>query len=117
MASSRDAAQETSTMAKDPALPAINEIIVGGRRVTFKTRFPVRENRQLGMLIDRASSEDTMAEIALLRAVILSWELDGDPTTASAYEDLDALLEIKPMIRGFVSYIQARRDAADDPKN
>ena len=92
-------------------------IEVNGHTVKYKTSFKVRENDQMNeLLMKAAESQKTRDQIRLLRQVIEEWDYDGDPKSASSYEDLDPFADILPMFAGFTDWV-GQRIQRDPVKN
>ena len=87
-----------------------NEAAIAGKRVTFRERFSLRENRDLPRALAACGEEDTEQnnKIAVLSRCIDSWEFPGSPSDAAAYEDLDLFTEFVPLMVALGEYLQAR---------
>lgn len=91
-------------------------VTVGGNKVTFKDKYPVKESKKLGKALAGAMDGDPDKVIALLAEVVTDWEFDGEPSDKSAYEELDYMRHIWPMYLKFNTYAGELGDL-DDLKN
>lgn len=86
------------------------EVTVAGKRVTFKKRFPVRDN--LPLLDVLSSMADGNADIKkvidLLPWFVESWEFGGDPHARESYDDLDLFDELLPMATALSEVLDER---------
>ena len=85
-------------------------VVVAGKRVQFKKRFPVRDN--LPLLDVLSSMADGTADIKkvidLLPWFVESWEFDGDPHERASYDDLDLFDELLPMATALSEVLEER---------
>jgi hypothetical protein len=77
---------------------------INGKQVTFRSRFPARDNWDLPQKLAAISEQtqkgglDLKMVVPVLQRMIESWEFDGDPAKADAYGDLDIFSELIPML-------------------
>lgn len=87
---------------------ADSTVEVNGREVTFKSKYPVKENRKLGKILVDSADGDVDKQIKVLMQVIEAWEYSGRPDDPRSYDDLDYLDDIMPMVAKFGEYFTAR---------
>lgn len=71
---------------------------VNGKTVTFRQRYPFSENRDLLKAWGAAKTDDVATFLPLWRKMIESWEFEGDPGDAKAYDALDVVGELWPLM-------------------
>lgn len=79
-----------------------------GRRVVFKQRFPLKDNRRLAKAMAALTNQLQAADdwqVTFLTQVIESWEYDGDPHDPKSYENLDAIYDIMPLAGQAAQYL------------
>ena len=79
------------------------ELMINGKIVRVKSRFPARENWDLPNLLMKFSQQeggfDLKQIVPVLPRLVESWEFEGDPTDEDAYEELDLFRELIPLVR------------------
>lgn len=86
-----------------------NEVVVNGRVVRMRRRFPAKENWDLPGLFMRLGGGgdfDLQQMVPILPRLIESWEFAGDPADEAAYGELDLFRELIPLVRGVSEKLQ-----------
>lgn len=75
------------------------EIVVNGKRVTLRERYPLGEHKDLVGVFRAMDPGDVSSMIPLATRMIEAWEFEGDPTEAASYDALDVPTEAWPLYR------------------
>lgn len=82
----------------------MSELTVAGKRVTVRDSFRGREWYALPGLYRKALAAARKGDygdaVPFLARVVESWEFEGEPSKATAYESLDVMAELMPLADG-----------------
>ncbi len=89
------------------------DIQVNGKRVTLRDKIPAKLGWDIVItkagILSKAWHEVLFEDLALLLTVAVeSWELEGDPSNAKTYEDLDLLTEFVPLTTAVGDWLNSR---------
>lgn len=110
-----EASAPADIVSTKPAKLAANEIVVAGKRVVLRQRFPLKENADLLKLWFEASAADMNTVVPLCQRHIESWEFDGDPQDLATWEEMDVISEVRPIWNAVARAMESRVVSA--PKN
>jgi hypothetical protein len=89
------------------------DLSINGKAVHLKQRLPLKDGHRLPLLLKACEDGDLLSQVKVLSLVVESWDYEGDPAQASAYDELDVFTEIIPMATAAAEHLVERMGGAD----
>ncbi len=91
-----------------------NTLDIGGKAVHMRERLPLKLGHKLPAMMAACNDGDFNTQLVIARLLIESWDFSGDPSDPAAYEEMDTLSEVFPLMEAILTWITKRM--GHDPK-